>query len=704
MRYLSLFLLFLLNIFFSLSQAQIYNPVKWEYKVEQKGDEATLLFIANIDKGWHLYSQDIPPDGPIPTFFNIEKSNSFSLVGKVLEGKAEEVFDPNFDMTLKYFSDKAIFRQKIKVKSEKDFTVTGMLEFMVCDDVKCLPPDERDFSFTVKGVPQSTGSVTKGDTLTATTENTEVDTASNVITGNSDSANPAGEEKIIAESNDKIDSSPANPGAQKRTLWGIFIGGFFGGLLALLTPCVFPMLPLTVSYFTKKSGSHAKAIANAVIYGFSIIIIYVGLGYLITMFKGPDALNILASSAFFNLLFFILFVIFAASFFGAFEINLPSSWVNSIDKQSERGGLMGIFFMAFTLSLVSFSCTGPIIGTLLVEAATGKAQMGPVVGMTGFSLALAIPFALFAAFPTWLQSLPKSGGWLNSVKVVLGFLELALAMKFLSNADLAYHWGILDREVFLVIWIIIFGMLGFYLLGKLKFSHDSDNDRISIPRLFLAIVSLSFALYMVPGLWGAPLKAISAFAPPQHTIDFDLYTNTLNNSSQKSSPVPLFSGTKKYADKLHCPHNLDCFFDYEQGMEYAQKTNKPVMIDFTGHTCVNCRKMEVSVWSDPLVLQRLRENYVLISLYVDDKTLLPEEEQYVSDVIGKKVKTIGNKWSDLQAKRFKTNSQPYYVLLDHDGNLLVDPQDYNLNIPNYIDFLDRGYREFRKRQDLASKQ
>jgi thiol:disulfide interchange protein len=715
MRYWSLFLFIFLNILsckgevkvennisFPEPTPQIFNPVKWEYKVEQKGDEATLLFIAHIDKGWHLYSQDIPPDGPIPTTFNIEKSKLFDLIGKVSEGEAEVVFDPNFDMVLKYFSNQAVFRQKIKVKSEKDFTISGFLEFMVCDDEKCLPPDERDFAFKIKGTPQKTTDVGSAVTPADKTrdETLEKDTASGVVSP-ADAGNVDRMDRQVETA--EISTIPVD--AQKRNLWGIFIGGFFGGLLALLTPCVFPMLPLTVSYFTKKSGTKGKAVANAGIYGLSIIFIYVALGYMITLFLGPDALNALASSAFFNLLFFVLFVVFAASFFGAFEINLPSSWVNSVDKQSERGGLIGIFFMAFTLALVSFSCTGPIIGTLLVEAAMGQSVMGPVAGMMGFSVALAIPFALFAAFPSWLSSLPRSGGWLNSVKVVLGFLELALAMKFLSNADLAYHWGILDREVFLVIWIVLFTMLGFYLLGKLKFPHDSDSDRISITRLFLSIVSFSFALYMIPGLWGAPLKAISAFSPPQATQDFDLYTINLNKGSGTYNPSsPGSTEPKKYADLLHCPLNLDCYFDYEEGMAHAAKMNKPVLIDFTGHSCVNCRKMEVSVWSDPMVLQRLRDNYVLISLYVDDKTKLPEEEQYISEIFeGKRIRTIGNKWSDFQTSRFKTNSQPYYVLLDNDGNLLVEPQDYNLNIRNYVNFLDRGIVEFNKRQRLASQ-
>ncbi len=665
------------------SSAQIFKPVKWNFSVEQKRDEATLIFTADIDKGWHLYAQDIPEGGPIPTSFNLKSQPAFEKIGKTTEGKPIEEFDANFDMKLKYFAKRAIFKQKIKIKSAKDFMIIGTLEFMVCDDKQCLPPEEVDFSFKIKGVPEKV----VVDTVKTDISHIEIkDTVGTGIELHEDKITEAAPEEII----------PEKPVEKKRSLWGIFIAGFLGGLLALLTPCVFPMLPLTVSYFTKKNHAKSKAIGTALIYGLSIIVIYVGLGFGVTKLLGADALNDLASNAIFNMLFFVLFVVFAASFFGAFEITLPSSWVSNADKQADKGGLMGIFFMAFTLALVSFSCTGPIIGTLLVEAAVGKNALGPVIGMTGFSVALAIPFALFAAFPSWLQSLPRSGGWLNSVKVVLGFLELALAMKFLSNVDLAYHWGILDREVFLVLWIVIFAMLGFYLLGKLRFSHDSAPGPISIPRLFLAIISLSFSLYMVPGLWGAPLKAISAFSPPQATQDFDLHTNAMSGGSHSTAEEP--AGKRKYGDVFHCPHGINCYFDYEEGMAAARAAKKPVLIDFTGWSCVNCRKMEVSVWSDPRVLQKLREDYILISLYVDDKTKLPEAQQFESTVFkGKKIKTIGNKWSELQTSRFGINSQPYYVLMDNDGKLLTDPTAFDLDIDKYVSFLEKGITEYKKR-------
>lgn len=480
----------------------------------------------------------------------------------------------------------------------------------------------------------------------------------------------------------------------KSSLWAIFIAGFLGGFAALLMPCIFPMLPLTVSFFTKKSKSKAQSLSQALIYGVSIIVIYVVLGLLVTVVFGADALNSLSTNGIFNFLFFLLLIIFAISFFGAFEITLPASWVNKIDQKSDKGGLMGLFFMAATLALVSFSCTGPIIGTLLVQAASMGELMGPAIGMFGFALALSIPFALFAMFPGWLKSLPKSGGWLNSVKVVLGFLELALALKFLSNVDLAYHWNLFDREVFLVLWIVIFGLMGLYLIGKLRFSHDSPLAYISIPRLFLSIITFAFTLYMIPGLWGAPLKSISAFLPPQATQDFDMYTPTLGGGNYSSSNKQV--SNKKYADLFHAPLNLDVFFDYEEGMAYAKEANKPVMLDFTGHACVNCRKMEASVWPDKAVYNVLQNEYVIIQLYVDDKTALPSEEQYISEFSKKKIKTIGNKWSDFQASKFNANSQPYYVILDTEGQMLIQPTGADYDPIAYLNFLNKGLEKFNR--------
>lgn len=489
----------------------------------------------------------------------------------------------------------------------------------------------------------------------------------------------------------------AAKGEEQQSLWGIFIAGFVGGLAALLMPCIFPMLPLTVSFFTKGSEK-GKAFGRAALYGFFIIIIYVVLGLLVTVIFGADALNSLSTNGIFNFFFFLLLVAFGASFLGAFEITLPSSWVNKMDANSDKGGIAGLFFMAGTLALVSFSCTGPIIGTLLVQAATSGALLGPAIGMFGFSLALAIPFALFALFPSALSALPKSGGWLNSVKVVLGFLELAFALKFLSNVDLAYHWEWFDREIFLVLWIVIFGMMGFYLLGKLKFSHDSEVKYISVPRLMMAIVVLGFTIYMVPGLWGAPLKSVSAFLPPQQTQDFDLYTPTLipgGGQVNHTSATPS-SGPHKYADIFHAPLNLDAFFDYNEGLAYAKKVNKPILIDFTGHACVNCRKMEANVWPNPEVYKMISEEYVLIQLYVDDKT-----EVAASDVVttpqGRVLNTIGKKWSDLQTSKFQSNSQPYYVLLDSKTETqLVKAQGADYDAASYAKFLKSGLDAYHK--------
>lgn len=666
--------------------SQILKPVKWSFSSETISDkEAYVNITAKIDAGWHVYSQFIEEGGPIPTSFTFVKSPDYQLLGKTSETpKASSAFDNNFAMQIAWHEKSVVFKQKIKL-NKATTVVKGTLEFMVCNDKQCLPPEELEFTIPIKAAAAKTSAesleqtkVVDGNVALSTDSVTKNDTVLKE------------EEPKLSFDASKTAVKPLTEETANQSLWAIFIAGFIGGLLALIMPCIFPMLPLTVSFFTKKASSRAVAIKKASLYGFFIIVIYVLLGMAITLLFGSDALNELASNGTFNFLFFVLLVIFAISFFGAFEINLPNSWANKIDQKSDKGGIVGLFFMAFALALVSFSCTGPIIGTLLVQAASMGEYMGPAIGMFGFSLALAIPFTLFAAFPSLLKSLPKSGGWLNSVKVTLGFIELALALKFLSNVDLAYHWEFFDREIFLVLWIVIFGLLGFYLLGKIKFSHDSDVPFVSTPRLFLAIITLSFTIYMVPGLWGAPLKGISAWLPPQTTQDFDLYTNTLSSPIIEQDTVQ-----KKYAGLFKAPHNLDAFFDYEQGLAYAKQQNKPVLVDFTGHSCVNCRKMEAAVWSDAEVLKRLKKDYVLISLYVDDKTELPVNEQYISTYSGKKIKTIGNKWSDLQAATFKTNSQPYYVLLNSDKKVLVAPQAYNLDIKNYVDFLDSGLAAYQ---------
>ncbi|GAA4184425.1 protein-disulfide reductase DsbD family protein [Sphingobacterium ginsenosidimutans] len=504
----------------------------------------------------------------------------------------------------------------------------------------------------------------------------------------------------LSQDSSKLDKAATNIPAGnsetgKKSLWSIFIAGLIGGFAALLMPCIFPMLPLTVSYFTKQSGTRASGISKALLYGLFIIVIYVALGMIITIAFGSDALNALSTNGIFNFLFFLLLVVFAASFFGAFEITLPSSFVNKMDAKSDKGGLIGLFFMAFSLSLVSFSCTGPIIGTLLVEAASKGERLGPAVGMLGFSIALAIPFGLFAMFPSMLKSLPKSGGWLNSVKVVLGFLELALALKFLSNVDLAYHWNWLDREVFLSLWIAIFGLMGLYLIGKIKFSHDSELKFLSVPRTILAIVVFSFVIYMVPGLWGAPLKSISAFLPPSATQDFDLSAGVVGTPAHSDGKV------KKYAEIFHergTPKGFDPYYDYDQALETAKELNKPVLIDFTGWNCVNCREMEANVWTDPGVAKLLKEEFVMAELFVDDKTELPANEQFVSKYSGKKIKTIGNKNSDFQASTFNSNSQPLYVIVDASGKVLVPQSGANRNIEQYKAFLQSGIDAFKAKK------
>lgn len=649
--------------------AQVLDPVEWQYSSKKINDcEYELVIKASIQKGWHLYSQDVGDGGPIPTTFDFKKTSAYSLEGKTKESKSISRMEPAFSMVIKFFENNATFSQKIKCKSSKAFKVSGELNFMVCNDTECKPPVTKDFQFNISD-PGNCGEA-------AVVEPSVPDTASKKDTlKDSIAVAPVTDTSAFASNPTDIKleegCSTTAGSIEDTSFWGIFFGGFIGGLLALLTPCVFPMIPLTVSFFTKESKTRHRAFINAFIYAVSIILIYVALGFLITISFGSDALNDMASNVYFNLAFFVIFIVFAFSFFGAFEITIPHKFVSKADQASERGGLIGIFFMAFTLSLVSFSCTGPIIGTLLVQAARGDSYLGPILGMTGFSVALALPFALFAAFPGWLNSLPKSGGWLNTVKVTLGFIELALALKFISNVDLAYHWGILHREVFLALWIIIFGLLGFYLLGKLKFSHDSELKHIPIPRFILAIFSLTFTLYLIPGLWGAPTKVVSGYLPPL------FYREWIVNANE-------------------CPHNLNCFHNYEEGMKYARQQGKPVMIDFTGWSCVNCRKMEDNVWSDTKVLKRLSEDYVLISLYVDDKKELPAKEQYTT-ASGNKIKTEGNKWSELQALKYKTNSQPYYVLLDNKGKILANPRGYTPDIDTYLSFLDEGLCRFKKR-------
>ena len=657
------FLFVIILAFPTLLFSQIFNPVEWEFSKEDLGrGEYELVFKASIEDGWYLYSQFVEDDGPLPTTFTFFESDGYELIGTTQEGESKQEYDPNFDMVLSYFTKEAVFSQKVKVTSS-DAKVDGELMFMVCDATQCLPPEYVDFSFVLGSASEQ------------------------VETKDVDDAESASSLNLVSADFEESENESSN----KKGIWSIFFIAFLSGFAALLTPCVFPMIPMTVSYFTKQSKSRAKGISNAIIYGISIIIIYVGLGVGVSAAFGPEVLNSMATNAYFNIAFFVLLVIFAASFLGAFDLTLPHSWINKADKASDKGGFIGIFFMALVLALVSFSCTGPIVGTLLVEAASGGSYLGPIIGMLGFSLAIALPFALFAAFPGWLNSLPQSGGWLNSVKVVLGFLELALAFKFLSNADLVWQTHLLEREVFIAIWIIIFAFLTMYLLGMFKLAHDSDLKYVSVGRLFTAVITGMFTVYMIPGLWGAPLKIINAFPPPMH------YSESPYGVGYTQGGGSTISHSEEEGQHLG-PQGIMVFHDYDKGIAHAKKMGLPIMIDFTGWACVNCRKMEEQVWSDSEVKRILTEDVILISLYVDERTSLAEDEQYETTIAGKKkkVRTVGDKWTVLQAEIYKTNSQPYYVILDHDENQLgssANYQDYG-KVDLFKTWLQEGISEF----------
>ncbi|MEN8226037.1 MAG: cytochrome c biogenesis protein CcdA [Bacteroidota bacterium] len=655
----------------SMAWSQILEPVKWSFSSEKTGEnEVMLTFKADIETHWHLYSQDIPMAPPATTFFFEGDTALYELIGEVTESEAIEEFDPNFDMVLKYFADEAVFQQKIKLLTDEPLSIEGFLNYMCCDDKRCLPPEDVEFDFAFNGAVTEAAAdeVASPDAYSPTTE---------II-----------KDKTILEEMRMEE-------LEYSSMWDLFILAFIMGLIAILTPCVFPMIPMTVSFFMHEGESKARGKFQAIIFGISIVFIYTVIGTVIALTLGVNFANWLSTHWLPNVLFFLIFVIFAASFFGMFEITLPSWMINRSDKNVERGGIAGPFFMAFTLVLVSFSCTGPLVGTILVEAATG-AWLEPIIGMLGFSLAFALPFALFAFFPAWLNKMPKSGGWLNSVKVVLGFLELALGLKFLSIADQTYHWGILDREVYLAIWIVIFVLMGFYLLGKIKFAHDSDVKFISVPRLTLVIITFSFVIYLIPGMFGAPLKFLSGYMPPAQTHDFDMNAIVRENVKmvEPDDDSQAACETAKYHEFLHLPHGLEGYFDYEQALSCAKKRKKPLFIDFTGHGCVNCREMEANVWSDPKVLKRLQEEFIVVALYVDDKTMVPEEEWVLSSADGKLKKTVGKIYADLQIHNFNINAQPYYVLLGHDGEILEKPRAYDLDVDEFVKFLDEGISKF----------
>lgn len=669
----TLIFLFTLTGLMNLS-AQMFDPVEVKSEFKKTSEtEGEIIFTATIDDGWHVYSTNLKNAGPTESSFILEKSENVKLNGglSIAKGKEIEEFDNAFKKVLRFFEKEVTFVQKVNLTSSQ-YYIEGYFEYGACDDKACLPPTKVDVTYGAKSASGTASTETpKAEqipSLSFGTLNTEA--ANSETTASVNTNAPVDPSTYWTPVVEELNAFSDQASASDRTVFYIFIYGFLGGLLALLTPCVWPIIPMTVSFFLKRNKDKKRALKDAIIYGVSIIVIYLTLGLAVTLIFGPSALNALSTNAVFNILFFLMLVVFAASFFGAFELRLPAKWSTAVDNKADNTtGLLSIFLMAFTLALVSFSCTGPIIGLLLVEVSTTGSMFGPAVGMFAFALALALPFTLFALFPSWLNSMPKSGGWMNIIKVSLGFAELALALKFLSVADLAYGWNLLDRETFIALWIVIFALFGLYLLGKLRFAHDDEDNKIGVTRFFMALIPLSFAVYMVPGLWGAPLKAISAFAPPMYTQDFNLYNGMVEAQ----------------------------FDDYNEGMEHARQTGKPVMLDFTGYGCVNCRKMELAVWTDPEVRRLITEEYVLITLYVDNKESLPEPIEVTENGTVRKLRTVGDKWSYLQRVKFASNSQPFYVLLDNEGKPLNSSYAYNEDISSYIKFLEKGLENYKNK-------
>ncbi len=684
------------------SFAQILQPATWNYEVSKKevkaGETVDLIFTATITKDWYLYSSDFDPDlGPMVTTFAFAPNDSYQPVGKVQPVKPKKKYDAIWEGEYTYFTGKGEFRQTVKILKANP-KITGSIEYQVCSEIdgKCIP-DTEDFTFT--NIKVVAGGTASPESTTASPD------AQAVAPAPVDSARPgtasASTQSTAAQTGSAGKTRPAvtaaptptNDAETEESLFGFALIAFISGLAALLMPCVYPLIPMTVSFFINQGGSRKKGVFNAFVYGISIILIYTLIGSVFSLIFGNDGPNAISTHWLPNLFFFVMLVVFGLSFLGLFEIVLPSGLVNRIDRESDKGGLYGIFFMAFTLALVSFSCTGPIAGSLLIAASQGVSTKS-IVGMVSYSLAFALPFTLFAIFPAWLKNLPRSGGWLNAVKVVLGFLELALALKFLSNADQVYHWGLLDRDVYLALWIVLFAMIGFYLLGKVRFPSDEKLDAVSVPRMMLAVFSFAFVVYLVPGLFGAPLKPLAGLLPPQTSQDFDLSQSA--GGLYASQGTLQYPATRKYTDRFKMPHGLSAFYDLEEGLAYAQKVNKPVMIDFTGHGCVNCREMEARVWSDPEVLQRLKNDYVLVSLYVDDKLELPQSEWYTSSFDNRVKKTLGAQNFDYQVTKFNYNAQPLYVLLSPSGDVLSQPKAYDLYAKNFTAFLDGGLEAYKK--------
>jgi len=680
-HFLTIFiLLFAINGF-----SQVKNPVKWSYTVKQINESnAELILTANIEKGWHLYSQYMEEGGPIITKFNFTKDKNYQLDGKTTEPKPLAEFDDIFKMTVKYFNNQAVFKQKIKILSTKDFIIKGDFEYMVCNEGSCIPFSDNTFEFKVKGNPDAeTNLKTEVQGVTSIDSNINTDTNTVVAKETDTSIKQTITEQVTKKTQDQAWMS-------------VFLFAFIAGMLTLITPCVFPMIPMTISFFMKGNKDRSKGLKQAYFFGFSIVMIFAVLGLLLTLLLGKDAMYIISTHWIPNVLFFVIFMIFALSFFGMFELTLPSSLINKSDQNADKGGYIGTFFVAFTTVLVSFSCTGPILGAALIELSSGSDNsIVFLISMLGFSLGFAIPFTLLAMFPSALSKL-KSGSWLNTVKIVFGFLEIALGLKFLSMADLGANWGILDRETFLSLWIVVFTLLGFYLLGKLKFKGDSDVEKIGVPRLFLSIITFAFVVYMIPGLWGAPLKVLSGYVPPMTSQDFDINRIIVENAGSSKHVSDL--GERKYTDKLHLPTGFEGFFDLEEAKAYAKKVNKPIFVDFTGKTCANCREMENNVWNNPDVKRILNEEYVMLALYADANFIDLPESEWVTTKEGKVIKKLGSKNLNYQISRFNINAQPYYVLMDSDENVLLNENKaYDKHVPNFIKFLKDGLEAYKKR-------
>ncbi len=679
------------------SSSQILEPVTWNFEIEEIGEnQAKVVFTASIDETWYLYSTDVPEGGPIPTTFHFEDSENFELIGDITpESSPERKYDPTFDMELDLHSNEAVFTQKIRLLSGEAFNIEGYVEFMSCDDTRCTPPQQQDFSLLSEGIKETAEEPEAEEEIAATEEKESVEETVQA---------PEPEEEEAPEETEDIPGveEPSQVQAEERrdSIWTIFFVAFLGGLAGLLTPCVFPLIPLTVSYFMQNQSGKLNSILNATVFGLSIIVIFTGIGGLVSLTGGAGFTAAITSHWLPNTIFFILFLLFAASFFGMFEISLPASLASKTDKKADKGGYVGSFFMALTLVIVSLSCVGPIVGAILVRAAAGGG-LEPVAGMLGFSLAFSMPFTLLAIFPSYLNKLPKSGGWLNSVKVVLGFIVLAFSLTFLSVIDQSYHLGLLGREIFIAFWIVLFFLLGLYLLGKIRFAHDSEVSHVSVPRLFLAIAVFTFVVYLIPGMFGAPLKSVSSLLPPEHTHSFNLRTMAGTTVTTDESGTALAENCEepRYDDFLHKPHGLEGYFDLEQALDCAERMDRPVFVYFTGHACSNCKEMESKVWSDPEVLQKLQEEYILVSLYVDERNRVPESEWYTSEVDNREKRTIGQQNLDYQISRFNTNTQPFNIVLDHNQEPLTEPYGYNLDVQAFLDYLDKGIEAYSQKGD-----